>query len=208
MNQCNFSLDLLWSSDVTKEEAATAISAIASVVRILPGEGKFQINTIPGGLESYEQRAEIAERNQLYADRILTDFLFQRKEAQWKLAVSARSITSRNNGGWLNFLFGLSGRGVAIVSTHQFRRELKDEKLRLLCLRRTIVHEFCHSLGLIPDSRKTNRDERLGLHCTNVCVMRQGLSVKEWAGHARQEEERGVILCPQCAGELISLWSG
>ena len=61
-----------------------------------------------------------------------------------------------------------------------------------------------HALGLIPESRRCNVEDKIGLHCTNLCTMRQGMSRSEFVDLALEEEQAGVTFCSECAQYLES----
>ena len=92
-----------------------------------------------------------------------------------------------------NFCLGLAipGKG-SIVSSFRAREEI---------YKTLTMHELMHVFGCVPETRTQNVVESLGLHCTNRCIMRQGMTVQEWAQFTR-ERMRGNALCPQCEGNL------
>lgn len=54
--------------------------------------------------------------------------------------------------------------------------------------------------GLV--GRKERVIQKLGLHCTNVCTMRQGMSLSEWKELTQEELRRGIHFCADCSREL------
>lgn len=207
---------LFWSSEISEEEAGVALQAITEIGRFLPEEIHIQTfgNWFQGrepfqSLKWYEEKAWLPARKQLNGGSILIDFLvepWQEKRPHIDFAVFGRDLTVQYEGHWLNFVFGVSYNWAGIVSTFRFNREIRDAQLRSLCLKRAVQHEFCHILGLVPEWRKSNIDNRLGPHCKNICVMRQGMSVGEWARFAQQESNKGVILCSQCQEDLLTFF--
>ena len=209
---------------VTKEEGQVAIHALLETIDFLvdfipktsnngfhakvlgnwsPSSAAFQ------NLERHVASSFIPEIKKFDGSNILLNLIHGRKDiSHFDIAISSKRITARDcNGNWLDSIFGLAGGGTAIVSTHEFNHELKNEELRHLCLRRVIIHKFFHILGLLPNWRETNIDNRLGLNCGNVCVMRQGMSVSEWKKYAKEEENKGVALCSQCEDNLLEIFS-
>lgn len=215
-----YPINLFFSKDVEEEEKKVVLRSLGEIPFFLPKGEDFHIKNFGNWFQGnepfqsfqwYEDQAWIASRQQLNAGSILMNFLtepWQEQQRHVDFAVVGRNATAKNNGGWLNFIFGLSSAdGVGLVSTYRFNYELtRDKDLRDLCLRRAVLHEFFHILGLVPKWRKTNRGESLGAHCTNLCVMRQGLSVSEWARYALEERDHRIILCSQCQENLLAIF--
>jgi predicted Zn-dependent protease len=77
-------------------------------------------------------------------------------------------------------------------------RQLRTESERSSFLARLARHEFGHAIGLVPLDRRTHVVHKIGLHCTNVCSMRQGMSLGEFASLAQEEDSLGVVYCAEC----------
>jgi len=76
-----------------------------------------------------------------------------------------------------SFIIGQAMAGIlSIVSVHRFLS--LDPELGEGCVKTETMHEIGHMFGL-PDERRGDgtTQESIGLHCTNICVMRQGLTV-------------------------------
>lgn len=102
----------------------------------------------------------------------------------------------------MNFVFGVTWPGFGFVqSVARIREAGRDLNLRLL--QRVSRHEFGHVLGL--PSRGYQVEQNLGLHCTNVCCMRQGLHLQAWVAQLNEEERSGVMFCSPCLTELRNL---
>lgn len=98
-----------------------------------------------------------------------------------------------------NFVFGLTSKGIgSLVSTYRFK-EL-DDKVRYDCIKTAVMHELGHLFGLVPETR-SSVNESLGIHCNNICIMRQGLSIDEWINITNHRLEYG-ILCSPCSKDL------
>lgn len=99
-----------------------------------------------------------------------------------------------------DFLVGFAKPLHAVISVHQFLHLEKD--LQTSCIESVAIHEVGHMFGLIPESRAHNVEESIGTHCTNRCIMRQGLRVPEdWIDFARDRIQFGAF-CNQCALDL------
>jgi predicted Zn-dependent protease len=99
-----------------------------------------------------------------------------------------------------NFLIGLSipGDG-ALVSTNRFL-SLKDKSLQYECIKTMMMHEMGHVFGL--PLRDYNVEEKIGRHCTNICVMRQGLYVPDdWIKMTEDRLKYGAF-CKDCQQDL------
>lgn len=97
--------------------------------------------------------------------------------------------------------FGDPGFGV-ILSTFKF--QTLDEQTRYECIKTEAIHETGHMFGLPDKNRGSNLQEKGGIHCTNICVMRQGFSVpKDWINMTKDRFDYGNALCDQCSEELI-----
>lgn len=100
-----------------------------------------------------------------------------------------------------NFVIGLAYPGrCTVVSTYRFR-EL-EATLQAQCVETEVMHELGHVFGLIPDDRIENVTESLGRHCTNRCVMRQGLRLPDdWVRFTKERLQHGA-LCNRCQEDL------
>lgn len=73
--------------------------------------------------------------------------------------------------------------------------------LRRECMKTEVMHEVGHVFGLVPDSRK-EADERIGLHCKDVCTMRQGITVPtDWIRNTGDRLSHGPF-CAHCTSDL------
>lgn len=99
------------------------------------------------------------------------------------------------------FLYGAAVMGHYVQSVYQFRNNLLGDQEKLSLIRRLARHEFGHTYGL-PSVGRQNTIDRLGIHCSNICSMRQGVSISEWLEQFSQEEYYGVQLCNDCIKDL------
>jgi len=99
-----------------------------------------------------------------------------------------------------NFVIGVARPMIGtVISTYRFRD--LDEPLRYECVKTEAMHEFGHVLWL-PYGRNYNVEDSLGLHCTNTCIMRQGMSVPyDWIRMSDDRIRYGA-LCKDCEKDL------
>lgn len=100
-----------------------------------------------------------------------------------------------------NFVIGLAVKGIGTtISTHRFNG--LDNKVKYECIKTETMHEVGHTFGLIPKTRRTGVEESLGKHCTNICIMRQGLSLPDDWIKMSNDRLKYSALCPICAQDL------
>jgi len=158
----------------------------------------------------YLQRAKLKGKlNQLDASQILSDLSNEpwRKENQggkdhYDLFVVREDLGYEEN----NFVIGLAIRTIGTVfSTYRFNS--LNERTRFECIKTETMHELGHVFGLIPFNRRENVEESIGLHCTNRCIMRQGLSVpNDWEKLSVDRLNYGA-LCKDCTSDLRKFFS-
>lgn len=116
--------------------------------------------------------------------------------------VTSWDLTAFDRGRQMNFVFGEANGRITVQSVARFR--VLAEVDRYLAIKAVIHHELGHIFGLAADPWRSNTEYNIGPHCTNHgCIMRQGLSVSEWAAHAREAYGRGQIYCPQCLADAM-----
>lgn len=100
-----------------------------------------------------------------------------------------------------NFCIGLAiHRFGTVISTARWRPLVPQ--VGMACLVTATMHEIGHVFDLVPATRKTNVEYSLGLHCTNRCLMRQGLSVpNDWLA-ITADRLRGYEFCGTCRRDL------
>jgi len=103
--------------------------------------------------------------------------------------------------GNLNFCVGLASKSIgALVSILRFLK--LEPALQFECIKTVTMHEIGHVFGLVPETRTVNVNESLGKHCTNRCIMRQGLSVPhDWINFTNDRLKYGAF-CPTCQRDL------
>lgn len=102
-----------------------------------------------------------------------------------------------------NFVIGLALPGLGtVISINRFLQ--LEELLQLECIKTETMHEVGHVFGLVPDNRITNVEFSLGRHCTNRCIMRQGLRLPDdWIRITRDRLSTASALCTQCQSNLL-----
>ena len=122
----------------------------------------------------------------------------------WKKTLSHYDIMAIHSdmySGKSNFVIGLARTyDSTIISTNKFK-EL-DDKTRYECIKTETMHELGHVFGLIPNYRTNNIEFSLGKHCTNTCIMRQGLTLpRDWVNMTKDRLKYGP-LCNDCQIDL------
>jgi len=87
----------------------------------------------------------------------------------------------------------------AIISTHHLT-SIASEELRLRCLRRLVIHNFGHVIGL-PDGPRHPSSERGG-RCTPPCIMHEAYSQEELLEVVSRQEGEGLEFCALCKADL------
>jgi hypothetical protein len=97
-----------------------------------------------------------------------------------------------------SFIIGLSGLGLGIiVSTYRFMDLPQQEQIE--CIKTVALHELGHVFGAIHSKRIQAVEDKLGRHCTNVCVLRQGLVVpRDWLQMTKDRVRSGRPFCDEC----------
>lgn len=108
--------------------------------------------------------------------------------------------------GTSRFCVGLAACGSgAVISPYRFSS--LDPILQQECLVTEAMHEIGHVFGLVPDERRDNAIHSLGSHCTNQCVMQQGLHVPDdWIAMTRNRF-MGHELCDVCSADLVQFFA-
>jgi predicted Zn-dependent protease len=129
------------------------------------------------------------------------------QDPHFEVLVMNHDLNARGQGGqYMNFVFGatLQHEAMSVQSIARLLAEVAPGRLREEMVRRLLRHETGHMFGL-PTPGRRNTEEMLGAHCTNVCAMRQGMSVPEWAKNTVEEYNAGVHFCDDCQTELNAM---
>lgn len=78
-----------------------------------------------------------------------------------------------------------------------------DSNQKYEVIKTETMHEIGHVLGIPNKNRKINVENNLGWHCTNKCVIRQGLLVPDdWIEMTDERIKSGKTLCDECINDL------
>jgi predicted Zn-dependent protease len=150
----------------------------------------------------YVAHAQQASRNkhQLHGGhllKLLYNEPWQEVKPHYDIVVTHRDIYDDD----CSFCIGLAVQGLGtVISTNRFL-EL-DTRSQRECIITEAMHEVGHVFGLIPDNRTDNVVMSLGLHCTNRCIMRQGLDVPHDWLKITNDRLKGHEFCPTCRRDL------
>ncbi|MCL5438877.1 MAG: hypothetical protein M1268_02710 [Patescibacteria group bacterium] len=123
-------------------------------------------------------------------------------QPHWEVFVINHDLNTRGeDGSFINFVFGSTRRAFpASIQSVRRLESVRDPNLRNDMTRRLLRHEVGHMFGL--PNRNYNIEHKLGDHCTNICTMRQGMSIQEWAELTIQERTRNLHFCNDCLNDL------
>lgn len=211
-------VQICWTKDVSEAEAAAVQTGVREVLQYVSTQFSVHLMGGPCDADSWAERClkktDRSYGRQVDAECVLTGQVpysvakYAADTGQTLASVSCLTvavISADLTAGDANFLFGASKEGFgSVVSVARLRADIEDTIIREKVLRRLARHEFGHALGLIPEERPSNVEEKIGLHCTNLCTMRQGMSLSEFVGLVVEEEKAGVLFCSECAGYLRS----
>jgi predicted Zn-dependent protease len=129
--------------------------------------------------------------------RLLYSEPWQEADPHYDIVVTSRDLYDDD----CHFCIGLAIRGFGtIISTNRFRGLSMQDAYN--CIVTETMHEVGHVFGLVAETRKSNVERSLGLHCTNRCIMRQGLRVPyDWQAITADRLE-GHEFCGECAHDL------
>ena len=121
----------------------------------------------------------------------------------WAIVMCTRHLTGKENGGYLNFVFGesFSRTHRIVVSTCNF-----DKHEKAACFPIVVAHEFGHLLYIPDPRRKDGLDNTMCVHCANeTCLMRTIESVDDVRDLKLKIGESGQLLCTKCRKEYAVL---
>lgn len=206
---------LMWSSDVPPAEAQAATQGVFDAVNA-SGQRRQVVNmgSTTWGRGDYssadwylnkalETQGEVRDRGcgkQVNASILINQFYEEpwQEKPHWEVSIVNKDLYMEGT----NFVFGAT-RPEFAASVQSVRRlidSVSDKELRSEMIRRLLRHEVGHMFGL--PGRNFNVEQKLGSHCTNVCTMRQGMSIPEWAKLTQEENRQNVHFCQDCINVL------
>lgn len=207
---------LCWTTGVSSEEASAVQLGIRQVLQHVPGESSVDLVGRACDADLWQERClKESGTNQIFEDCLFGqinswDFLQWRRNRLMtegspagslrivNVVVVDADLRSRDT----NFLFGATRDHIGTVLSVHCLRRIRRLHVRRKVLERLARHEFGHALGLVPEGRQTNVEEKIGLHCTNVCTMRQSMCLRELEELTLEEARAGAIFCSECADYL------
>lgn len=210
---------VMWSSDVFPDEGRAALDGVKDALAASGQEREIvSFGSTPFDIGEFSSadwyvmeaiRRQQRKLNHGYGDQVDVEEvgnLFRNEPWQSKphfeVMVVGSDLNAKVNGEYINFVFGSTDPFFpsSVQSVRRLREEVEDPNLRKEMIRRLLRHEVGHMFGLV--GRNFRYEEKLGKHCTNVCSMRQGMSVREWASLVREENARRIHFCGDCQNEL------
>ena len=216
------SISIMWAEGVTEAEAATVVSTVKQVVQVMydlcfkagvglsptaiKPFGTWVMPSIPAGdpysgTNWYIETAYDKALGQVVAPR----FLELVKQEPWQVAnphfdVAVLDLDLTDGTG---SVMGSALPGTAtVISVHRLR-EIPESAERLRALRRLVVHNFGHVLGIPREGRLGVVEAGRERHCTNVCAMRHATGIEELLAMAREEGALKQLLCEECRQDLM-----
>ena len=210
---------VMWTSNVPEEVAQASLQGVVDAVNasgqnrqiISFGSRKFgadEYSSADWYVEEALRRHPVPKQagfgTQVLSSQIGQLFIEEpwQDTPHWEVLIINHYLTAVHNDDYLNFVFGVTDTlfPSTIQSITRIIRSVEDIDLRNQMIRRLLRHEVGHMFGL--PGRNFNVEQKLGLHCTNTCSMRQGMSIPEWAKLTKEENSRGIHFCADCLGVL------
>ncbi len=150
----------------------------------------------------YVSQSMDSTRNQVNAQHLLALFYcepWQDSEKHIDLFITNRDLFVPET----NFVLGLAlANSGMVISGHRFSN--LSQSLAIECLKTLTMNKMGHVLGIVPEYRTISVEESLGKHCTNQCIMRQGLTVQDWV-QITKDRLNGHVLCDLCQNDLLAI---
>lgn len=209
-------LYVMWSSDVPHLEAQAALNGVIDTVNASGQKRKVVVfgsrQWSEGEFSSADWYVDEAKRRQLdrrdlgFGSQINTHNLINlfyeepwQSHPHWEVLIVNTDLYADGT----NFVFGSTQPDfpASVQSVTRLGRNIPDNQLRMAMIRRLLRHEVGHMFDL-PSNNRKNTEIKLGNHCTNLCTMRQGMSISEWAQQTQQEIKYNIHFCEDCRTDL------
>jgi len=207
---------LMWSSDVPVSEAHSAVRGVMDALNA-SGQKREVVNLGSASWrkgdyssadwyldKALKMQHEIRDRGhgkQVDAFNLMSQFSEEpwQEKPHWEVFIVNKDLYLEES----NFVLGVTNSDFAasVQSVKRIIDSVPEIKLKHEMIRRLLRHEVGHMLGL--PGRNFNVEQKLGSHCTNVCTMRQGMSIPEWRELTKEESRQSVYFCGDCVNVLI-----
>ncbi len=213
---------VMWTSNVPDFEARASVQGIYDTVRASGqnrkvkvfgsqrfGTGRFSSPDwyIEEAMRRQSLKRSIGFGPQVDVSEVMKLFYEEpyQIDPHWEVFIVNNDLNDRDiNGQYINFVFGSTNSQfpASVQSVTRLLSSIPDNQLRYAMTRRLLRHEVGHMFQLPSERRTVNVIENLGKHCTNVCTIRQGVSIEQWAQLTQQETARGIHFCNDCMNDL------
>lgn len=164
---------------------------------LVNGNHLTEWNSVDWYVRNTEQQSREGQLHSGKLLQLLHSEPWQEAEPHYDVMVTSRDIYDDD----CSFCVGLAVHGFGtVISTNRFR-DLPPQGA-YECIVTETMHEVGHVFGLVPETRTTNVEMSLGLHCTNRCIMRQGLRVPHDWQVITADRLRGHEFCGECRQDL------
>lgn len=206
---------LMWSSDVPSAEAQAATQGVYDAVKA-SGQNRQVVNlgstawsrgdyssadwylNKVSGME--DEARDKGHGRQVNVSNLLNQFEAEpwQEKPHWEVSIVNKDLYMYDT----NFVFEATRTEFAasVQSVRRLIDSVPEESLKLEMVRRLLRHEVGHMFGL--PGRNFNVEQKLVSHCTNVCTMRQGMSIPEWEKLTKEENRGKVHFCQDCLNVL------
>jgi hypothetical protein len=222
-------ISIMWTQGVHDLEAHIAIVTLHEALTAIYGParykhlnlftpevrpfGNWSIPDLPAeapyrSTQWYIEQTGGPQANQVKGAQFLQTVLqepWQRTDPHYDLAVIDQELMHTGaEGQEQGPLLGMAVPGSAVVTSVAPLRKIGDLRLRLLSLRRLILHFTGHMFGLPAPSQPLDLEPPTR-HCPELCAMRYAPSVEILLAHAVEELQNRVLYCPRCRQALLGL---
>jgi hypothetical protein len=235
-------ISIMWTEGVHDLEAHIAIVTLHEALTAIYGParhrhlslftpevrpfGNWTIPDLPAGTpyrntQWYIEQASGPQANQVNGVQLLRTILqepWQQTDPHYDLTITDQElIYTEAEGREQGPLMGMTIPGTAAITSVAPLRQISNLRLRLLALRRLILHFTghmfglpapCQPLDLEPATEDANATRGDTGHCPELCVMRHAPTAEILLAHAVEELQNRVLFCPRCCQKLLGLLIG